>query len=192
MTNYSAYSKFLALDVGSTLLLYEGVCSHDVVVSLSQELERVLAASIGSRFKKVFGVFIELIQNIKHYSVEIGTSPDGSENGIGIIRVSDESLCYTITAGNCIDTEAFERIQSKCQKIKAIPVPELRAHYNEQIKRSQETTSKGAGLGFLDIAIKASGNWEYEFHRLNEQRVFFVITVYIAKGKVADDDVKAV
>jgi hypothetical protein len=192
MTSNSAYSKFLALDVGSTILLYEGVCSHDVVVSLSQELERILAASIGSRFKKVFGVFIELIQNIKNYSAEIGISTDGSESGIGIIRVSDESLCYTITAGNCIGTDAFERIQAKCEKIKTIPIPDLRAQYNEQIKRSQETTSKGAGLGFLDIAMKASGNWEYEFRRLNEHHVFFVITVYIAKGKVADDDVKVV
>jgi hypothetical protein len=190
MIETSTYSKFLALDVGTTILAYQGVCTHEVVVRLSKDLEGALALAAGSRFKKVFSIFIELIQNIKHYSAETQLLPDGSESGIGIIRVSEESLCFTVTAGNCITKEAFKRIEAKCTVIKNIPTSELRAFYNAQIKQTQENTSKGAGVGFIDIAMKASGNWEYEFYPLENDRVFFVITAYIAKGKVADDEAK--
>ena len=192
MIETSTYSKFLALDVGTTILAYQGVCTHDVIVRLSKDLEDALALTAGSRFKKVFSIFIELIQNIKHYSAEIGTQPDGSESGIGIIRVSEESLCFTVTAGNCITKEAFQRIEAKCTVVKNTPVSELRTFYNAQLKQTQENTSKGAGVGFIDIAMKASGNWEYEFYPLANDHIFFVITAYIAKGKVIDDETKSV
>lgn len=190
-TQDTSYKRFLAMDVGITIVAYEGVCTHEIVVQLGKELEHLLAASTGVRFKKVFGVFIELIQNIKNYSSETALDQNGTENGVGIIRVSEESLCYTVTAGNCISKNAWERIEAKCAAVKQIPTPDLRTRYNELLRQSQESTSKGAGVGFLDIAIKAGGNWEYEFHPINDEFVFFTITAFVSKGKIAEEDAKA-
>lgn len=188
----NSYKRFLAMDVGITIVTYEGICTHEVVVQLGKELEHLLAASTGIRFKKVFGVFIELIQNIKNYSAETALAQNGTESGVGIIRVSEESLCYTVTAGNCIRKSEQERIEEKCAAVKHIPNAELRTYFNERIRQKQESTSKGAGVGFLDIAIKAGGNWEYEFHAVNDEFTFFTITAFIAKSKIAEEDAKSV
>ncbi len=194
MLQTSAYSKILTPEIGSLLLQYEGECTHETIVHLSKELEQSLLPIAGARFKKVFGIFIELIQNIKNYSAERSISTpdkhDRTGDGIGIIRVSEESRCFTVSAGNCIRSEDFERIQQKCERVKNTPTEELRSRYNEQLRQNQEPTSKGAGVGFLDIALKAGGNWEYEFHPMEENRVFFLITAYIAKSKIADDEAK--
>jgi|GEM_PF-580567 len=187
----NSYKRFLAMDVGITIVTYEGICSHEVVVQLGQELEHLLAASTGVRFKKVFGVFIELIQNIKNYSAETVLAHNGTECGVGIIRVSEESLCYTVTAGNCIRKDDVERIEAKCAAVKHIPTAELRSYFNDRIRLKQESTSKGAGVGFLDIAIKAGGNWEYEFHPVDDDFTFFTITAYIAKSKIVEEDAKS-
>lgn len=193
MLQSSAYGSFLTPEVGITVLEYEGICSHENVVHLSTKLEQALAPSAGGRFKKVFGIFVELVQNIKLYSLErsASRSPEHHNDGIGIIRVSEESRCYTVTAGNCMSAEAYERVKVKCEAIKNTPKEELRLLYNEHLKRSQEVTSKGGGVGFIDIALKANGNWEYEFHLLEENRVFFVITAYIAKGKFMEEEPKS-
>lgn len=192
MLQSSAYAPYLTPEVGITVLEYEGICSHENVVRLSKELEEALAASAGGRFKKVFGIFIELVQNIKLYSLDRSQRQNEElpSDGIGIIRVSEESRCYTVTAGNCMSRGALERVKGKCDSVKNTPKEDLRALYNEQLKRTQEPTSKGGGVGFIDIALKANGNWEYEFHPLEENRVFFVITAYIAKGTFADEELK--
>ncbi|MCS6808528.1 MAG: SiaB family protein kinase [Bacteroidota bacterium] len=181
------YAKFLTPVVGKTILEYEGVCSHECIVQLAQELEHTLAERAGVRFKKVFGIFVELIQNIRNYSAERSIPHDPESDGIGIIRISEETLCYTITAGNCIPKDAVARIRDRCHTIKSIPKHELRSRYNALLHSEQERTSKGAGVGFLDIALKSDGNWDYEFHLIGGGRTFFIITAHVARASHPND-----
>lgn len=193
MNNKSVYAQYLTPEVGTPILTYEGVCTHSIIVQLGQELEQILAHKAGARGKRVFGAFIEMIQNIKNYSTEIVQTEDEAANGAGIIRVSEEDLCFTITAGNFMRRKDCARVEAKCLAAKGVPVGELRAYYNEQIKREREETSKGAGVGFIDIAIKTGGNWDFSFQNSKERDaageplVFFVVNAYVAKREEASN-----
>jgi Family of unknown function (DUF6272) len=180
MTKAIDHAAFLpnAEELGEAVVTFEGACTHDVVVQLAQELERSRGQVKG--FKKMFGIFIELIQNVKNYSSLTEETSKGAV-GIGIVRVGEKEAGFTVFAGNCIFASSMERIKSQCDTVRTLSHDELRAYYNERIKIGPPESSKGAGLGLIDIALKSNENVTFAFHTINEELVLFTVTAYIQK-----------
>jgi hypothetical protein len=55
----------------------------------------------------------------------------------------------------------------------------LREYYKELRRSGKETHSRGAGLGFLEMAKKSSLPIQYNISKLDQNRSFFEIKVYI-------------
>ena len=49
----------------------------------------------------------------------------------------------------------------------------------ETLKGDTPTGSKGAGVGFIDIARQARGGVEFDFFRLDDEDTFFTVKAYI-------------
>ena len=56
---------------------------------------------------------------------------------------------------------------------------ELKALYKEQLRAEPEVGSKGAGLGFTEIARRASKPLEFDFIDLDNNRAFFALKATI-------------
>ena len=51
----------------------------------------------------------------------------------------------------------------------------LRALYKEQLRGDPEEGSKGAGLGFMEIARRASKPIEFDFTDVDDKHAFFTL-----------------
>lgn len=172
------YQKYLPPLKAREILSYEGVFTHEAVVHFTQELSMVLG---GEKPKKLFVTTIELIQNIKNYSAETMEVAGHSLVGVGVAKVYDGGDMFIAVSGNMVETPKVERIQTYCQRIKGRTSQELRLLYNEQLKETPPEGSKGAGLGFIDIALKTNGQVDFDFLTFNDTHTFFTITAYINK-----------
>lgn len=168
------------------LLSFKGVFSQPALVEMGNTIRNTLNTdSVISNIvmKKVFAIFIELSQNILHYSAETELDLSGKEQGVGILIVFDREDRFCITSGNLIPNDSVERIRERCELVSNLSKDELKDLYNKQRKSERPTDSKGAGLGFIDMARKSDFPLEYEIRPYNEKFSFFMLSSYISKGQ---------
>jgi hypothetical protein len=175
---YSPYQNLLPALKAREIVSYEGIFTHEAVVQFVQELSYALG---GEKPKKLFVVTIELIQNIKNYSAEVHATPENTQAGVGVATVYDGGDVFIAVSGNIVHSSDVERVKSHCAKVRGLTSQELRTLYNEQMKGNPPEGSKGAGLGFIDIAMKTSGQVDFEFRAFDNEYTFFTITAFINK-----------
>ena len=137
--------------------------------------------------QSVFSIFVEQMNNMLMYSAE-KTQFSKSENqlvdvpeGIFILGVKEKT--YFIQSGNVINNNSIETIKSRIDYLNTLDKKELRQYYKEQMK-SENTNheSKGAGLGFIEIARRADPPIEYSFVPFGDGLSFFTMFVKIGQG----------
>lgn len=67
------------------IVSFKGRLSQEVLTEFGSMIRTSLSTE--SKIKKIFAVFIELAQNMLHYSAERKSLEDGRETGVGIIMV---------------------------------------------------------------------------------------------------------
>lgn len=166
-------------------LTFSGPMSQDLMVEMGEILKTKmkLEGADLSTILKAFSILVELNQNIIHYSVETITTvlEDKSEvsNGCGIIAIGYEEAHYFILSGNMIKREDASRLRESIQKLNEMDDGALKQLYKEQRKRDPDQKSKGAGLGFIEIARKTSAPMEFDFSDIDDDHVFFSLKAVI-------------
>jgi len=132
---------------------------------------------------RVFSILVEQTQNIIHYSAERippnGADDKAKELSSGIIAVGREDGHYFVLCGNIIRNEAIDSISGKIEKVRSMDKDQPNQYYRHQRRLQPEESSKGAGLGFIELARKASKPIEYEFKPIDENVSFFSVKTVI-------------
>jgi hypothetical protein len=169
------------------LMSFKGAFAQPIIVEIGQTLRSKIAAqpieSITERtlvMKKIFAIFVELAQNVMFYSAEQELDEYGKECGVGILVISENADTYCVSSGNQIALADEESICARCEALRTLSKDELKERYAEQ-RRLPRGGSKGAGLGFLDIARRADLPLEYAVTPLSGDRALFMLSAYIAK-----------
>lgn len=137
--------------------------------------------------QSVFSVFVEQMNNMLMYSAEkevydFSDIPK-SEIAKGVFVLGVENKTYFIQSGNVIKNENVELIKERIDYLNSLDKAELRNYYKEQIRKENKNfESKGAGLGFIEIARRASSGIEYTFTPLEDGFTFFSMFITIAQG----------
>ncbi len=166
-------------------LAFKGAISQDVLVELGTLLKN--KSVLDRRVKKVFAIFIEMTQNILHYSAETEAVPFGDNGvahpvGVGVVVVSESADDYSVSAGNVVTSDQVAHLREQCERIHGSDTGQLKQYYDARIKAAHSLAgSKGAGLGLIDIARKADFPLDYEIRSIANGRAFFVLTARIAK-----------
>lgn len=171
------YHEFSGRDV---VLTFKGALSQDILVNLGDVLRNQLGFE--GKAKKLFAIFVEATQNIKNYSAETKIVADGHSVGVGIVAVWESPEGYFMLSGNKIHTTSAARIQQHCAHIKTMPYEQLRSYHRERMRQAPPEGSKGAGLGLIDIAMKANQDVEFQCSPLDDEYSFFTINACIRKG----------
>ena len=165
---------------------FSGPISQDLIVELGSTLKRKMKfeEANSATILKVFSMVVEQTQNIIRYSAEripISGEGEGEQKtlSLGIIAVGYEKDRYFVLAGNLIENCHVERIRNNLDYIQTLDRNELKQYYKDQRKKDPEETSKGAGLGFIDMARKSSQALEYDFHKVDEDVSFFSLKTVI-------------
>lgn len=158
---------------------FSGPVSQELLVEIGSILKQKikLEDAGNSTALRVFSMVVEQAQNIIHYSAErcpkLNPTKPGEEISIGIIAVGYENGHYFVLSGNMVEEEKVSRLQDKLTKLQKMTKAELKQHYKEQRKKGPDYGSKGAGLGFIDMAKKASRPLEFDFKKINDKFSFF-------------------
>jgi hypothetical protein len=97
----------------------------------------------------------------------------------GILTIGKEGNDYMVCAGNLVERADVERLRAKLSRIKDMNKDELKALYKEQLRAEPEAGSKGAGLGFMEIARRASKPIEFDFTDVDAKHAFFALKATI-------------
>jgi len=126
--------------------------------------------------KGVFAVFVEQVQNVIRYSAEkISKEEDASELRYGILTVGTKDDMPFVACGNMIETKDAERLRLALTHIKGLDRDGLKALWKETLRGETPAGSKGAGVGFIDIARNARRGIDFDFRTVNESHVFFTL-----------------
>ncbi|EMO76000.1 SiaB family protein kinase [Leptospira kirschneri] len=161
------------------IVSFKGRLSQEVLTEFGSMIRTSLSAE--SKIKKIFAVFIELAQNMLHYSAERKSLEDGRETGVGIIMVNEKSVGYNVSAGNLVLNEKIESLKMKCEKINSMSRDELKTYYQKQLRSNRPEDSKGAGVGLIDIARKSDGPLSFNISPIDDKHSFFTLSAYFTK-----------
>jgi len=129
---------------------------------------------------KVFSMFVEQSQNIIHYSAE-KTPPndDKAEMSSGIIGVGYDNDYYYVSCGNIIHNEVVESLREQLTKLQVMDRSELKRYYKEKRRNETPESSKGAGLGFIELARKSVKPIEFDVQKIDDEFSFFSLKTTI-------------
>jgi hypothetical protein len=128
--------------------------------------------------QKVFAIFVEQMQNIVNYSAK-NIEAESQELSVGILIVGRQCEHFYVLCGNKINNNQIQIIQEKIEPLKDADKDQLKEIYKQSRKKSPHEGSKGAGLGFIDMARKASQPINIDFQSIDSLYSFFSIKVII-------------
>ncbi len=167
------------------LFCYSGYMNEAILSGIGQAIKQKLATeeTDGKTIRGVFGIFVEQMQNVIRYSAERASSgivdPEGSALSYGLLTVGRVSDAYFVTCGNKIQSGDVARLRDHLGAIQHLDRDALKALYKQILRGEIPEGSKGAGVGFIDIARKASRPIEFDFIELDADYAYFCLKAYI-------------
>lgn len=152
---------------------------RDMVKNLN--IKKELAEVSRSTANKILKIVIEQLQNVIHYSADNldNNTPQDVMNA-AIIIIGYDNQYYFISCGNKIENKHVDVITNKLIKLQNMNKDEIKKYYIEQRNNEiEQEDSKGAGLGFIEMAKKSTKALEFDFQKIDENFSYFSITSFI-------------
>jgi len=171
------------------IFAYSGYVTEPVLSGVGEALKQKLTIDDADTktLRSVFAIFVEQMQNIIRYSAEKARQPmppasdAGALNEIryGILTIGREGNDYMVCAGNLVRQSDVPRLKERLSRIRNMSKEELKALYKEQLRADPEQGSKGAGLGFMEIARRATQPIDFDFADVDGEYSFFALKATI-------------
>lgn len=150
------------------IFYYVGYFSQTIIAAMADavKLRAEHAGAVAQTRRKLFSSFIEMAQNIVHYSSDLhekeGLATEPSMRR-GALFISHTDGVYYLHCANPVDGEVAEKLRVKLEHLRSLTIDEIKAEYKEMLRAETPPDSKGAGLGFLTVARDASAPLDFEF-----------------------------
>ena len=170
------------------ILSYCGYVTEPVLSGVGEALKQKLAIEDmdAKTARSVFAVFVEQMQNIIRYSAEKepptpsdGTPPPLHEIRYGILTIGRSARGFVVKAGNLVERDDVPPLRAKLEHIRTADRATLKQLYKETLKAEPSVSSKGAGVGFIEIARRASQPIAFDFVTIDERFDFFALEAEI-------------
>lgn len=164
------------------LITFSGRFNQEVIEELGEAVKKYLetdATSLHDTYN-VFSVFIEQTQNIRNYTLKTENSVFKEEiANSGIVAIGKSAKGYFVSSGNLVENQDAHSLLKQLEGVEGKDKVELKKMYKEQLKKALPEGSVSAGLGFIDMARKASEPLCYSLVPVNESVRFFSLQVRV-------------
>lgn len=171
------------LDQRGIIFSFSGYMSEGILYSLGDALRQKMALEDTdiSTVKKVFSVFVEQAQNIIRYSAEKVSGDVGKnvELSSGMVTIGTENNRFFIVCANVVLAADEPKLRERLEKLQKMDKDAIKAYYKEQLREAPEEQSRGATIGLIEIARRASEPIEFDFDRIDSETFFFCMKVSI-------------
>lgn len=178
------FDLYRTLKKDGVIFCFCGPASQAVVEGIGETLrQRMELEGVGPTVvNRVFAVFIEQIHNILHYSGEIIPEDRSSDDELrfGIVLVGTCGTAYYVRCGNFVSNKDVGRLTKLLESLRGMDKDRLKTLYKERRRSTEPSdTSKGAGLGFIEMARKTTEPLEFDFIAVDDDTSFFSMTATI-------------
>ncbi|WP_247895442.1 SiaB family protein kinase [Azospirillum brasilense] len=171
------------LDEKGIIFSFSGYLSEGILYSLGEALREkmTLEETDGPTVRRVFAVFVEQMQNIIRYSAEkvTGAREKPVELSAGMVTIGMEGGKVFIVCGNTVYNADVPRLRERLEYLKGLDKDAIKTYYREQLREAPEEGARGANIGLIEIARRASEPIEYDFLELDEGKSFFCLKARI-------------
>ncbi|MBS1169844.1 MAG: hypothetical protein H6R01_762 [Burkholderiaceae bacterium] len=165
---YAQYREFCEIACKRHVIFYYvGYFSQSIISAMADAVrmgvEHIGAASQTRR--RLFSSFVEMAQNIVHYSADALTPEDRNDREMrhGSVCIGIHGEKYFLICANPIKTEMAEQLRETLEPLRTMTIDEIKAAYKKMLQSDAPEGSKGAGLGLLTMARDASEPLEFDF-----------------------------
>jgi predicted ATPase/serine phosphatase RsbU (regulator of sigma subunit)/tRNA A-37 threonylcarbamoyl transferase component Bud32 len=166
------------------MLCFEGKMTQGVLIALVETLKEKLAVHNNDApqqmIRKIYGVFVELAQNIQNHSLEQVVT-EQQKIGVGIIVIRENEQQFVITSGNKISNSSAEKLQAYCDTINLLDEESLKQLYKEKLHTARQHKAVGAGIGLIEIIRKSGHPIMYNTQTMDENTQFFTLSINLFK-----------
>lgn len=162
------------------MLCFNGPISRSLIEEIGNALKNYLQAESAqpSAAMDVFGTYIEMTQNIRHYAVQ--HEYGDHEAAATVVVARNDNDHYVVTAGNLVELSDGQALLQRVQALSPLDKAQLKAAYKEQLRKPRDShASSGAGLGLIDIARKSSEPLSATLRETLDGRAFFSLRAVI-------------
>lgn len=171
-----------SLDEKGIIFSFSGYMSEGLLYSLGDAMRQkmTLEETNVNTVKKVFSVFVEQAQNIIRYSSDKVVGGQKSiELSSGMLTIGARDGKFFIVCGNTVMAEDVDKLRQRLEMLQAMDSEAIKKYYKAQLREAPEETSRGATIGLIEIARRASDPIEFGFDAIDEEKYFFVLKVSI-------------
>lgn len=169
-------------------IIYSGPMWDDGIKGLAEMVKAhlVIEDLHSKAAKSIFSVFIEQVTNMIMYSAEKEHYPqvhkDSEGLSKGVLVLGQRENVYFVQTRNAIKNRNVDLIKGRIDHLNSLDKTGLRQYYKEQMRGDNENPeSKGAGLGLIEIARRATSPLKYAFEPAGEDVSYFTMYVEIAQ-----------
>lgn len=162
---------------------YNGPVSQILVVEIGNIIKKTIEESSDKKvINRIFSILVEQMQNIIKYSI---TETHGIELKnryvlrSGLIAVGVEKSHYSVISGNAVRNSDIPYISERLDRIISMGKDAQKDFYKEMRRKEPDERSLGAGLGFIEMARKASLPLEYRFTPIDDNFSFFSLKALV-------------
>ncbi|GAB6189906.1 SiaB family protein kinase [Marinitoga arctica] len=161
------------------IMTFIGPFSQGIIEEIGHALREYVKKdkNINASSNNVFSVFIEQSQNIKNY--ERILSEKEKNNLDSILIIGKSNYYYTISSGNVIRKDDKDFLKSYIDYLNSLDKDEIKKLYKKKLRESINSKTGGAGLGFLEMAKRASEKFEYDFIKLDNYYYYFILIIKV-------------
>ncbi|MEO5359233.1 MAG: SiaB family protein kinase [Nitrospirota bacterium] len=176
------YDIYCRMQKEEIFFSFSGPISQHVVegIGATLKLKMEIEENDVNTIQKVFSIYVEQIQNVMNYSAQrLSKAKEGGDLGIGIFIVGIQDGHFYVRCGNNIYNDKVFMIKEQVDRMKNLGSEELKTMFRERRKNPPPEGSKGAGLGLIEMARKASRPLEIDITPVDDRLSFLSITVFI-------------
>lgn len=128
--------------------------------------------------RKVYAVLVEALENILRHGVEKDYNTKTTD-GVFVLFKTDNG--FTIKTGNLIKNKDIEKLKAEIQDVSEKNLEQLKKAYREQLRHGAISNKGGAGIGLIDMAIKANKDLSFNLFETDKDTSFFELTINISQ-----------
>jgi len=166
------------------IFCYSGYITEPVLTGIGEALKQKLYLEEADKttMRNIFAIFVEQMQNVIRYSAEKEppeATDDIHELRYGILNIGMENDKFFVTCGNKIQRTDVARLSGRLSDLQKMSPDELKTLYKEKLRGPTEETSKGAGVGFIEIARRSSEIIDFGFLDVDDDHAFFALKAFV-------------
>ena len=162
------------------LLAFNGPISRGLIEEIGNALKNYLQAedTAPAAVSDVFGTYVEMTQNIRHYAARQGYTD--TESAATVVVARDREGHYVVVAGNLVETADGQALVDRIEELAGMDAAALKAAFKTQLRAPREEgADSGAGLGLIDIARKSARPLSARLEEAPGDRSFFSLQAVI-------------